>query len=367
MTIRTRLCAAAGAALIGACALSATPAQAADPISDGQWYVDFLHLAQAHQINKGAGVTVAVIDTGVDATHPDLKGSVVAGADFSRGGGSDGLLDTDGHGTAMAGLIVGHGRIRGVAPAARVMSVRAATGVSGSSTATAQAITWAVEHGATVLSLSVAYDTRDLVLEQAVQDAVGKNVVIVAGVGNLPRNRTVGYPAAYPGVLAVGGVDRNGSHSPTSVTGAQVAIAAPCDDISTAFKQHQRGVGTGTSHATALVAGAAALLRTKFPQLPATEIVRRLIATAVDKGPAGRDDQYGNGVLDLVAALSADTAPTAAAITAGPPGPTTANAPAAEPNPTPAAGVLVTAVAVCLLLLVGATVTGVLMARRRRP
>jgi type VII secretion-associated serine protease mycosin len=353
-------------AVIGACALSATPAQAADPISDGQWYVDFLHLAQAHQITKGAGVTVAVIDTGVDATHPDLKGSVVAGADFSRGGSSDGLLDTDGHGTAMAGLIVGHGRVRGVAPEARVMSVRASTGVSGSSTATAEAITWAVEHGASVLSLSVAYDTQDLVLEQAVQDALGKNVVIVAGVGNLPRNRTIGYPAAYPGVLAVGGVDRKGAHSSTSVTGDQVAVSAPCEDISTAFKQHQRGVGTGTSHATALVAGAAALLRAKFPQLPATEIARRLTATAADKGPAGRDDQYGNGVLDIVAALTSDVAPPTATTAAGPPGPSSATAPAAEPNPGPAAGLLVAAAAVCLLLLAGATVAGVLAARGRR-
>ncbi|GAA1381191.1 S8 family serine peptidase [Catellatospora chokoriensis] len=166
--------------------------------------------------------------------------------------------------------------------------------------------------------ISIYYSSR-VQAQQAAQDAPRKNVVIVAGVGNLPRNRTLGYPAANPGVLAVGGVDRNGAHSPTSVTGDQVAIAAPCDDISTAFKQHQRGIGTGTSHATALVAGAAALLRTKFPQLPATEIVRRLTATAADKDPAGRGNQYGNGELDIVAALSTDIAPTAAATTAGPP------------------------------------------------
>src|SRR5262245_8951208 len=111
------------ALLIVAALAGVPPVVAADPIVDGQWYVRYLHLDDAHKISKGRGIVVAVIDTGVDATHPDVAGSVIPGTDTSRAAPSDGLTDAVGHGTGMAGLIVGHGRIRGVAPEATVMSI----------------------------------------------------------------------------------------------------------------------------------------------------------------------------------------------------------------------------------------------------
>src|SRR5688572_8201921 len=102
--------------LTAATALFAAPAAAADPISDGQWYLKYLNVAAAHKVSQGEGVKVGLVDTGVDPNHPDLKGSVLAGGDFRSGQSGDGLTDTDGHGTAMASLIVGHGQIKGIAP-----------------------------------------------------------------------------------------------------------------------------------------------------------------------------------------------------------------------------------------------------------
>ena len=177
----------------------------ADQISDGQWYVKALQLDAAHKITKGAGVVVAVIDTGIDATHPDLAGSVVAGTDTSREAPSNGLTDSVGHGTAMAGLIVGHGKTRGVAPQATVVSIRAETGGSGSPTDIGAAINWAVKRDVDIISISLASNDRDIVLQQAVENALRNNIVVVAGAGNTDKNPRVGYPASYPGVVAVGG------------------------------------------------------------------------------------------------------------------------------------------------------------------
>ncbi len=129
-------------------------------------------------------------------------------------------------------------------------------------------------------------------------------------------------------MIAVGGVDRTGAHASVSVSGPEIDVVAPAVDIYSTSYGGKYSKGTGTSSATAIVAGAAALIRSKFPDLPAAEVAHRLTATAVDKGPPGRDDQYGYGVIDLVAALTADVPPlgfestgvTAPASTAASPG-----------------------------------------------
>src|SRR4051812_5183290 len=123
---RRRLCLWVLAVMIGVLTAGATPAlpaRAADAITDGQWYVDFLHLRDAHQTTRGGGVTVAVIDTGVDA-HPDLAGNLLPGIDVLAGSTGDGRTDVHGHGTSMAGQIGGHGRVLGVAPEAKILPVR---------------------------------------------------------------------------------------------------------------------------------------------------------------------------------------------------------------------------------------------------
>lgn len=109
--------------------------------------------------------------------------------------------------------------------------------------------------------------------------------------------------------MAVGGIDKKGNHVAFSVRGNRVAVVAPAVDIYTTGTANRYRRSSGTSDATAIVAGAAALIRSKYPHLPAAEVAHRLTATAVDKGPPGRDDQYGYGVIDLVAALTADVPP----------------------------------------------------------
>jgi type VII secretion-associated serine protease mycosin len=296
-------------AAIIAMVLAGSPA-VLDPIRDAQWHLAYLDVADAHKINQGAGVTVALIDTGVDSRHPDLSGSLVAGTDFSIDGPGDGLIDRDGHGTSQAGLIAGQGKVLGIAPHAKVQSVRISTSrfVQAS---LEQAIDWAREHGARVLC--IAYGPGDSpALREAVLRALRADVVIVASVGNMPVS-AVEYPAAYPGVVGAAAVDQNGNHDAVSATGPGVVLAAPGKEIMSTdtLDMGTGGYGTvtGTSASTAIIAGAAALVRSKYPNLSAAEVVHRLTATADDKGPPGRDPEYGYGVVNLVKALTADVPP----------------------------------------------------------
>jgi type VII secretion-associated serine protease mycosin len=285
----------------------------ADSIRDAQWYLRFLDVSKAHQISQGAGVVVGLVDTGVDGTHPDLTGNVTQGTEVFFGNkGGNGWTDEDGHGTAMAGLIAAHGHgpgnadgVLGIAPKATILPVRA--GIV--NVATGPGIRWATDHGARVISLSVGDTDQSTENERAVAYAIQHDVVLVAAVGNSPDTQQVIYPAAYPGVLAVGGVDQSGNHASISVTGSQVALSAPAVDIASTGPDRKYRAAKGTSDATAIVAGAAALVRAKFPNLSATEVIHRLTATAIDKGPQGRDDQYGYGIVNLVGALTADVPP----------------------------------------------------------
>jgi subtilisin family serine protease len=138
-----------------------------------------------------------------------------------------------------------------------------------------------------------------------VKRALDQNIVVVAAAGNTDTDTSMAYPAAYPGVVAVGGVDRNGDHASIAVTGGQLVVSAPAVDIVAAAPGGGIQVTGGTSAATAIVAGAVALIRARYPQLTARQVVDRLGATATDKGPPGRDYIYGFGVIDIVKALTA--------------------------------------------------------------
>ncbi|MEU8000202.1 S8 family serine peptidase [Catellatospora sp. NPDC049111] len=330
----------------------ATPTWA-DEVSDGQWFHSFLRTTEAHRITEGAGVTVAVIDSGVDATHPDLKGSVLPGADLTEEGLGNGWTDREGHGTAMAGLIAAHGKVRGLAPAAKIMPVRESVWGVGTTTEIVDAINWATAQKVDVISISLAMDFDDPTMRTAVAAALKADIVVVAGAGNKPDS-AVGFPAAIPGVVAVAGVGRDGEHAKISVTGTAIVISAPSDDISSTGLGHLWRKGTGTSDATAIVAGAVALVRAKYPDLSGPEIVHRITSTAIDKGPAGRDAQYGFGVLDVVGALTADVPPLGSST----PSPGGTKDPASDgPNPWP--WVIGAIVAMGALVLV-------LRSRRRR-
>jgi type VII secretion-associated serine protease mycosin len=283
---------------------------AGDDIRGQQWHLDFLHLDRAHEISTGKGVIVGVVDTGVDGGHPDLAGQLLRGADFSVEHLSDGLTDRDGHGTAMAGLIVANGRAIGVAPGAKVLPVRHST-YSSTALGADEAVDWAVDHGVTVLCLALSYPDPDSRLRAAIERAIARDVVVVAAVGNVPDKP--GYPALYPGVVGGVGTDRNGEHARISIVSPAAVLAAPAVDIMTTRSRSVvpsgYGTGTGTSDATAIIAGVAALVRSKFPDLSAEEVIHRMTATADDRGAPGRDDEYGYGIVDPVAALTADVPP----------------------------------------------------------
>ncbi|MDM4722469.1 type VII secretion-associated serine protease mycosin [Micromonospora sp. WMMA1363] len=285
----------------------------ASEIRKKQWHLRYLAVERAQRISQGAGITVAVLDTGVHP-HPDLKDNLLPGADIIYGGSGDGHEDHDGHGTGMAGLIAAHGRgsgtgALGIAPMAKILPVRfKLRNPEGTAIALSQAIEFAIASNAHVISISSggAPDSNE---RRAIEKALSANIVVVAGAGNNNQQQEVGFPASYPGVVAVGGIDQNGRHAEVSVTGTGVDLVAPAVKIYSTSSRDRYRSGTGTSGATAIVAGAVALIRAKYPYLPADEVVHRLTATAIDKGPPGRDEQYGYGVIDIVAALTADVPP----------------------------------------------------------
>ncbi|MFJ6195173.1 type VII secretion-associated serine protease mycosin [Micromonospora sp. NPDC092111] len=285
----------------------------ADQRRDEQWHLRYLNILAAHRISQGEGITVAVPDSGVDP-HPDLRLNLLPGTDIIPGGSGDGRQDSDGHGTGMAGLIAAHGQIGnsgalGVAPQAKILPIfDSPPHKDGATDDLAAGIEYATAHHADVISVS-SIAGASVRLQQAVRAALNANIVVVAGAGNKPSESVVGYPASEPRVLAVGGIDPDGTHASISVSGPEIDVVAPAVDIYSTSINGKYRKGTGTSDATAIVAGAVALIRSKYPDLPASEVVHRLTATAVDKGPPGRDDEYGYGVIDLVAALTADVPP----------------------------------------------------------
>lgn len=214
----------------------------------------------------------------------------------------------------MAGLIAAHGQsdgtgALGIAPKAEILPIQSSGADNmGAADDLAAAINYAVANGADVLCVpSSGGSSPELI--QAVKAAISADVVLVAAAGNAPEDSYVGYPATEQGVIAVGGTNRLGEHATVSVSGPEVDLVAPAVDIYSTSYGGKYSKGTGTSSATAIVAGAAALIRSKYPNLPAQEVAHRLTATAIDKGPPGRDDEYGFGVIDLVAALTADVPP----------------------------------------------------------
>jgi type VII secretion-associated serine protease mycosin len=294
--------------------LAVAPGLPAQPVHDDiraqQWHLDFLNIDQVHQISTGKGVIVGVIDSGVDGGHPDLTGRLLPGVDLTFLHRPDALEDLDGHGTAMAGLIAANGQALGIAPDATILPVRRTPAGAGDPRTAADGIYWAVDNGATVLCLAFANPEPDVFLERAIRYALAHDVVVVAGVGNTPDSEGLVYPAAYDGVVGAAAVDRNGNHADFSIVSSAADLAAPAVDI---MSLEARNIdptgysrGGGTSDATAIIAGVAALIRAKYPELSAEDVIHRMITTADDRGTPGRDNEYGHGIINPLAALTAD-------------------------------------------------------------
>jgi type VII secretion-associated serine protease mycosin len=343
----------------------------ADSVRDAQWHLNYLDVPAAQKISNGGGIVVAVIDTGVDP-HRDLRNNLLKGTDVIGAGHGNGQVDTDGHGTEMAGLIAAHGRhagtgVLGIAPAAEILPVKDADATdNGGTTTVAAGIKWAAQRKAEVINVSAATGPSTQ-LSEAVKAALAADSIIVAGSGNRPRMLTFGYPAAMPGVLAVGAIDRSGEHADVSMTGSPMQLCAPGVDITSTEPKGKYAKFDGTSPATAIVSGAAALLRAKYPDMSAPEVIHRLTATADDIGKPGRDDECGYGILNIVKALTADVPPLSGSTSASPsapPTPTTGDerGRAAEPAGRKMSLVLggVAAAAVILITLL-------VVRRRKRP
>jgi len=276
-----------------------------DPYFDSQWGLKRIGIPAAWEVTMGRpDIVVAVIDTGVDASHPDLQGQLVPGTNvLDRAQPPD---DEHGHGTAMAGIIAaatGNGvGIAGVCPGCRVMPVKAldATGV-GTYADVIEGIVYAADHGARVVNLSVGGSVYSDALRDAVDYARNAGLVVVAAVGNDGTDAVL-YPAAYPGVLGVSAVDQEDKTWPLSNRGAEVALAAPGVGIrTTALGGTYRAV-TGTSPAAAFVSGLSALLASRTSGPSAEAIIRTLEGTASDLGAPGSDTTYGFGVPNVAQA-----------------------------------------------------------------
>jgi type VII secretion-associated serine protease mycosin len=335
-----RLAAAALAAVMSLLVVPAVPAWAARHVCDLQTQAkapvtgkavpaeDQLYAPQTlGTLATGVGVRVAVLDSGVDASVPQLRGRVEAGKDFLHHD-ADARQDCLGHGTAVAGIIVG-GRnaangFRGLAPGATIVPVRVSEQEADedanrdssddhvSFTDFARAIDWAVGPGrAQVINMSLVTAEDDPRVRAAVARAVDAGVVVVAAAGNLSGNddpATVPFPADYPGVIGVGAITASGVRASFSKQGSYVDVMAAGDQVTVPSLGGGLHLDQGTSFAAPFVAATAALIKQRFPGADGAEVARRIEATADPSpdsgGTAGRSDAYGFGLLNPYRALT---------------------------------------------------------------
>ncbi len=381
------LAASAAATAAALPATAAVPAMAPQAVTHAdQWWLTALGAPAALRAapEAGKGVTVAVLSTGVDANHQDLAGTVTAGPDLSKTGRAPGGPYWGVEGTAVASLIAGHGHgsggsagITGIAPGARILSLRVtleyddplnsdAAITKGLPAAIAAGIRYAVGHGATVIALPLDPGTFDAAPSgdpaaggsaaerSAVSFALARNVVLVAPAGdNGARTNSVNYPAAYPGVIAVGATSRNGQLAPFTSTRSYVSLTAPGSGVTpgpaissgmtsnpaaglmVAAPDGGYGPLASSDMSAALTAGVAALIRSRYPWLTTAQIAQALEhgvnAPAAGAGPAPAG--WGHGGLDAAAALHS-----AAGIAAAHPAPAPSASPSSAAASRPAAG-----------------------------
>lgn len=308
----------------------ASPASAAPPagacrdpepahpvVRELPWAQQLFGLEETWRHSTGAGVTVAVVDSGVDADHPQLRKNTLAGRDFFLVGDLRGNFDCVSHGTAAASIIAASGAsgvgFRGIAPGARILPVRITDrelNESGEPTpinpdAVARGIRYAADQGAKVINLSLSGygDFREI--RDAVRYAQRKDALLVAAVGNRQDSGSrPSFPAAYEGVLGVGAIDNSGARAQGSQVGDYVDLVAPGDGVLAATRAGGHDYWTGTSFAAPFVAGAAALVRSAWPKLDAQQVADRLLATAAPARGGPGSDEYGAGVVDPYRAVT---------------------------------------------------------------
>jgi type VII secretion-associated serine protease mycosin len=332
--VLTRVAQSLVVALVAPACVFLSPGQhaSADVVRDRQQpLLNALDIPRAWRTTKGAGATVAIVDSGVAATHPDLRGSVTVGpnmlADIDRGS-----TPTRNHGTGMASLIVGHGHgpgrgsgIVGLAPEARALAVRSIAEPEDAGFlayrrseraegAVARGIRWATDRGADVINLSLGKYREDPEDRKAIAYAINKGVVVISAVGNdgdkgqrFDDNGHAPYsfPASYPGVIAVAATDTGHNRARFSNRNYSVLLAAPGVSIPAAAPDGAYYLTDGTSNATALVSGIAALIRARYRDLPPALVAQALLASTRYNPSGGYDPAVGFGEVNAARALSA--------------------------------------------------------------
>jgi hypothetical protein len=289
-----------------------------DLYAENAWAIDQINADDVWETTKGEGVTVAVVDTGIAEEHPFLEDkNILDGKSFMGDDELNARVDTDGHGTGVAAAVLY------AAPEATILPVRsiATSADIGFSTGAGRThfdgIRWAADNGADVIVISWIEVTpgEDRVPDpeflEAVQYAIDKDIVVVAGGGNDPELEKVPNPASFPGVVAVTGTDKDGNPWSMSTTGPEMVLSGPADTMifpdpqTVSFGEEPLYFqAAGTSATSGLVGGAAALVRAAHPDLDASNVIQRLITTA-DDGGHGRTEELGFGRVDAAAAVTA--------------------------------------------------------------
>jgi subtilisin family serine protease len=273
------------------------------PINPEQYAPQKLNLTEAHRLARGNRVLIAVIDSEVDGSHPDLAGAIAG--HFEASGDSD---QPHPHGTAMAGAIAAHRNMLGTAPAVGLLTVRAFSGRAGSFEGTTynilKGLDWAAAQGARVINMSFA-GPPDPRLREALANANAKGIVLVAAAGNAGPNSPPLFPAADPNVIAVTATNPDDRLFEGANRGKYISVAAPGVNILAPAPDGAYQFTTGTSVAAAEVSGVAALLLERNPSLTPTQVRKILMDTAKDLGPKGRDRDFGAGLVNALKALTA--------------------------------------------------------------
>lgn len=315
-----------------------------------QYALAKLRLPEAHGLAHGNGVIVAVIDSAIDADHPELAGSIAASFD---------ALDSKGephvHGTGIAGAIVAHARLMGSAPSAKILAIRAFGVTQGTAESASftilKSLDYAAAHGAQIINMSFA-GPKDALVSRGIAAAAAKSIVMVAASGNAGPKSPPLHPAADAQVIAVSATDADDRLFAASNRGSHVAVAAPGVDIFLPAPNGKYQMTSGTSFSAAYISGLAALVLERRPTLTPAEVRAILTTSARDLGVPGRDDLFGAGEADACRAVQAvpenavptadKTAPVTAvsdpvpAASSAVPVTTSEAAPSSEPQPAPA-------------------------------
>lgn len=280
-----------------------------DPLVPDQWGWLRIHSDMAYDTGfHGSGVIVAVLDTGVDTTHPDLKDNLISGYNFVDK--NDNVTDLDGHGTMVAGIIAAVANnsegIVGVAPKVKIMPLKVLTSKGGNWIDLDLAIIYAAIKGADIITMSLGGRSSllfDAATQAAINFAYQKGCVLVAAAGNDNSSEPF-YPAAYDKVIAVSAINQSDQKAPFSNFGSYIDLCAPGVNILSTFINGKYAYGSGTSFAAPFVAGVAALLLSKHPDLTPQEVAETLYHYAEDLGESGWDQFYGWGLVNAYSTIT---------------------------------------------------------------